>query len=86
MEKDKKPADHKPTGTTTGSETGHQPKGKVLAMPVHCHAEGCKKKLERAEFCNEHFLWFKAGLLKKDGSYPKDFDKKYIQYMRKAAA
>ena len=59
--------------------------GKVLEMPQHCHAEGCKKKTERIGFCNEHFLWFKAGLIKKDGTYPKDFDKKYIQYMRKAA-
>lgn len=53
--------------------------------PVSCSAEGCKKKSERLEFCNEHFLWFKAGLLKKDGSYPKDFDKKYVQYFKRVS-
>lgn len=58
---------------------------KVAQLPVHCRAEGCKKKLERADFCNEHFLWFKAGLIKKDGTLPKDFDKKYIQYIRRAS-
>ncbi len=59
--------------------------GKVIDMPQGCQAEGCKKKVEKVGFCNEHFLWFKAGLIKKDGTYPKDFDKKYIQYMRKSA-
>lgn len=53
--------------------------------PAACVAESCKKKSERAEFCNEHFLWFKAGLIKKDGTYPKDFDKKYVQYIRRAS-
>lgn len=63
----------------------HHGGAKVTELPTHCRAEACKKKMERADFCNEHFLWFKSGLLKKDGSYPKDFDKKYIQYIRKAA-
>lgn len=59
--------------------------GKVVEIVQSCQAESCKKKVEKIGFCNEHFLWFKAGLIKKDGTYPKDFDKKYIQYMRKAA-
>lgn len=58
---------------------------KKVEGPVACVTEGCKKKSERAEFCNEHFLWFKAGLIKKDGTFPKDFDKKYVQFIRRAA-
>lgn len=71
MEKDKKKSQN-------GGAAGPQ-------LPVNCRAEGCKKKMEKADFCNEHFIWFKAGLVKKDGSAPKDFDKKYIQYIRRAA-
>lgn len=64
-------------------KTQTTPNAKVKELPVSCSAHGCKKKIERVSFCNEHFLWFKAGLVKKDGSFPKDFDKKYIQYIRK---
>ena len=55
----------------------------VVEMPKRCPAEECEKKAERSTFCNEHFDWFKAGLISRDGVRPKDFDKKYQAYLRK---
>ncbi len=46
-----------------------------------CKAEGCKKKPSKADFCEEHYEWFKAGLITKDGSLAKDFDKKHQQWV-----
>lgn len=51
-----------------------------------CITEGCGKKQERDAFCNEHFHWFKAGLITKKGAKAKDFDKKYRQYLAKKPA
>ncbi len=51
-----------------------------------CPTEGCKKPVERMHFCNEHFHWYKEGLINKKGMRPTDFDKKYQNYMRKKAA
>lgn len=52
-----------------------------------CCAEDCKKPMTRAEYCEEHFQWFKEGLITKEGKKPRDFDKKYQAYLhrRKAA-
>lgn len=50
-----------------------------------CKAEGCKKKPEKADFCAEHFDWFKAGLITKDGVKAQDFDKKFYHYSKKSA-
>ncbi|HEX4925522.1 MAG TPA: hypothetical protein VFV50_15620 [Bdellovibrionales bacterium] len=47
-----------------------------------CLAEGCSKNAERAEFCTEHFRWFKLGLITRTGARAKDFDKKFIQHGR----
>lgn len=52
-----------------------------------CAAEDCKKRTEIAEFCTEHFAWYKEGLLNKKGGRPKDFDKKFQAFKyRKTAA
>lgn len=51
-----------------------------------CTAEGCKKKHDRAGFCAEHFDWFKAGLITKEGAKAMDFDKKFYHYSAKKAA
>ena len=51
-----------------------------------CPAEGCKKPVKRMHFCEEHFQWYKEGLLNKKGQRPSDFDKKYQNWMRKKAA
>jgi hypothetical protein len=57
--------------------------GKVLQLPSLCMSEGCKQKFQKAGFCMEHFDWFKEGLITKEGQKPKDFDKKYYDYMRR---
>lgn len=45
-----------------------------------CIADGCKAKSKRASFCDEHFSWFKAGLITKEGKQVIDFEKKYQHY------
>ena len=60
----------------------------VIPMgPTKCVSEDCKSKPERAGFCSEHFNWFKAGLITKEGKKALDFDKKYYHYkgQKKAA-
>lgn len=49
--------------------------GDVVVLS-RCAAEGCSKKLERMNFCKEHYEWFKFGLVTKEGKRPTDFDKK----------
>lgn len=56
----------------------------VIEMPKQCPA--CSRKATRAGFCEEHFVWFKEGLINRKGEKPKDFDKKYQNFMRKQAA
>lgn len=56
----------------------------VIELPSACPV--CASKVKRAGFCEEHFLWFKEGLINRKGEKPKDFDKKYQNFMRKQAA
>ena len=49
-----------------------------------CVAEGCKKNPEKAQFCGEHFTWFKEGLITAEGQKAKDFDKKYNMWMQRS--
>jgi hypothetical protein len=61
---------------------------KVNIAPVHvlstsCLAETCKKKIEKAGFCFEHFDWFKEGLITKEGRKPTDFEKKFFNYQQR---
>ncbi len=61
--------------------------GQVIALTAEkCVAEGCKSKPEKAQFCKEHFAWFKEGLLTLEGKKAKDFDKKYHAWLRRKAA
>jgi hypothetical protein len=53
------------------------PNNVVSLQASKCVAEGCKTKPARAGFCDEHYTWFKEGLLTIDGYHAKDFDKKY---------
>lgn len=46
-----------------------------------CQAEECKKKPEKAQFCGEHFGWFKWGLITAKGVKARDFDKKYHGFL-----
>ncbi len=59
----------------------------VHNLPTNCLAEKCTKRAEKMSFCSEHFMWFKEGLLNRQGHRPPDFDKKYQAYLsRKKAA
>lgn len=62
------------------------PNNVVSLESSRCTSEGCKKKSELASFCKEHFEWFKAGLITKEGAKAPDFDKKYYHYAAKKAA
>lgn len=56
--------------------------GKVISMDDYrCKSEGCKAKSTKANFCQEHFEWFKAGLITKEGAKAQDFEKKYYQWV-----
>ncbi len=46
-----------------------------------CKSEDCKKKPDAAGFCQEHFAWFKWGLVTLEGVKARDFDKKYQGYL-----
>lgn len=50
---------------------------------ARCLVDKCGKKIERLDFCEEHYLWFKEGLINKQGEKPRDFDKKYQNYIRR---
>jgi len=62
----------------------NQNEAPVAANSGFCIADGCKKSTELAEFCGQHFLWFKLGLITKRGSKAKDFEKKLGQINRVA--
>ncbi len=49
-----------------------------------CCVDKCGKKSDRMNFCTEHYMWFKEGLVSKKGVRPTDFDKKYQAFMMKA--
>lgn len=53
----------------------------VLQMPTNCCVEKCTKKNVRMAFCEEHYVWFKEGLVSKKGERPTDFDKKYQSFL-----
>ncbi len=59
--------------------------GNVIPLSK-CKAEGCSKKSEKMDFCNEHYDWFKFGLITKEGKKPTDFDKKFQAYKKHKAA
>jgi hypothetical protein len=51
-----------------------------------CGCEGCNKKTDLMNFCQEHYDWFKFGLLTKEGKRPSDFDKKFQAFKKHRAA
>ncbi len=69
----------KPAAATAGHDN-------VVQIASNCKCEGCKKKASRANFCDEHFVWFKEGLITKEGVRPRDFDKKHQDWMARKAA
>lgn len=58
------------------------PNNVIQLGPTKCIAEGCSKKPAKASFCDEHFDWFKAGLVTKEGMKAADFEKKHYNYTR----
>lgn len=56
----------------------------VVALPSTCCVEKCGKKGDRLNFCSEHYVWFKEGLINKKGERPTDFDKKYQDYLMRS--
>ena len=63
------------------------PSNVVALQATKCVGEGCKAKPARAGFCDEHYTWFKEGLMTIDGYRAKDFDKKYHAWqLRKSKA
>ncbi len=63
-------------------EQGSAPSAAAMSASGFCIADGCKKSTELAEFCNQHFIWFKLGLITKKGTKAKDFEKKLSQLNR----
>ncbi len=64
------------------SSQGPGPNNVVSIVVDRCKTEGCKGKATRAGFCEEHFVWFKEGLVTADGHFAKDFEKKYQNFMK----
>lgn len=58
--------------------------GTVTQMPTACCVEKCTTKALKMNFCPEHYMWFKEGLVNKQGKRPTDFDKKYQAYMMRS--
>jgi hypothetical protein len=84
-----------PAGSPQGQNKGHggaakgpsggSSKEKISVLPGMCMADTCKHKSEKANFCMEHFDWFKEGLITKEGRKPTDFEKKHFDYQRRKA-
>lgn len=53
----------------------------VAIGSTNCCVDKCGKKADRLNFCPEHYMWFKEGLISKKGQRPTDFDKKYQAFM-----
>ncbi len=71
---------------TAPSPEKQMPNNVVSLTPNKCVAEDCKSKPSRAGFCEEHYKWFKEGLITMDGYKAKDFDKKYHAWLRRKTA
>ena len=70
-------------GVTMSKDKKGAPQGagnNVVSISM-CPVEKCGKKASRMEFCDEHFSWFKEGLISRKGEKPKDFDKKYQAFL-----
>lgn len=89
MGKDKEPSsDQKKAPAQTHQQsvpTPQGPKGGPSAK-VGCHAQSCKAKDVKFNFCDEHFRQFKFGLITKAGEPVLDYEKKLEHYQRWKAA
>lgn len=60
---------------------GSQGGDNVVQLSTNCSVEKCGNKTHKMTFCAEHFMWFKEGLISRQGQRPSDFDKKYQAFM-----
>ena len=67
------------------SKKEHQGGPKVVDMPRKCKAEACAKKDSRFGFCEDHYGWYKEGLINTQGMKVLDFDKKMQAIQRRKA-
>ena len=58
---------------------GKKPEATMESV-AHCKCVGCKKTEARFTFCDEHYEWFKFGLISKTGQKVPDFDKKFDHF------
>lgn len=78
--------DKKQNTKNTPHPEKQMPNNVVSLAANKCCAEGCKHKPDRAGFCEEHYTWFKEGLITLEGYKARDFDKKYHAFMRRKSA
>ncbi len=77
----------KPEQGSPGAAPQNAPMAKVIPIGSNkCTFDECKAKPARAGFCDEHFTWFKEGLITKEGHRSPDFDKKYQAFARRKKA
>lgn len=58
------------------------PLSNVVAFTNRCAVKDCKKSPTLVNFCNEHYDWFKFGMITKNGDKPVDFDKKHQAFLK----
>ena len=68
-----------------GKNKGQNQQQGAKVVSLVCTSHECSEKPKRAGFCNEHFTWFKEGLITKTGERAKDFDKKYQHFLRRSS-
>jgi len=76
MAKDKSKAANQP-------QNQHASDNNVVQLPTRCPVDKCGKKPYKSSFCEEHFTWFKEGLINRKGERPRDFDKKYQAFLKR---
>ena len=74
MSKGETPQATKTESTPIAKKTAHSP------VPGGCFSWGCKKEAKRFNFCDEHYEFFKFGLIKKSGEFVPDYEKKIEHY------
>ena len=53
----------------------------IVVAEDKCKADNCKSSQVRFTFCDEHYDWFKFGLINKSGKQVSDFEKKYGHFL-----
>ncbi len=75
MSKEAAPAPKKiPSQEGSPKIKGHAP------VPGGCFSWGCKVEAKRFNFCDQHYEFFKFGLVKKSGELAPDYEKKFEHY------